>query len=102
MSALFLQKLPADVKILLVHMHHTCLKELVTAGNQLVAMRTGPVAVAVVQADPGEVAAVAAQGGGEAEEEAARGVGAIQSRETGFRAVAEALAVWGPGLQLLR
>jgi hypothetical protein len=41
MSALFLQNLPADVKILLVHMDHTCLKEL---------------------ADPGELAAVAAQG----------------------------------------
>jgi hypothetical protein len=62
MSALFLQKLPADVKILLVHMDHTCQKECETAGDQLVAMRTGPAAVAAVEADPGEVAAVAAQG----------------------------------------
>jgi hypothetical protein len=107
-SALFLQ-LPADVKILLVHMDHTCLKELATAGDQLVAMRTRPAAVAAVEVDPGEVTAVAAQGrhadtgcGKAEEEEAARGAGAVQGCETGFRAVAEALAVWCPGLQLLR
>ncbi len=109
MSALFLQKLPADAKILLVHMDHTCLKELATAGDQLEAMRTGLAAVAAVEADPGEMATVAAQGrhadagGGEAEEEeAASGAGAVQGRETGCQSVAEALGVWHPGLQLLR
>jgi hypothetical protein len=50
MSALFLRKLPADVRILLAHMDHTRLKEMATAADQLVAMR--------------EVAAVAARGGG--------------------------------------
>jgi hypothetical protein len=52
MSALFLRKLPADVRILLAHMDHTRLKELATAADQL---------VAAVEADPGEVTA---RGGG--------------------------------------
>ncbi len=60
MSALFLRKLPADIKILLTHMDNTRLKELATAADQLVAMRTTPAAVAAVEADPGEVAVVAA------------------------------------------
>ena len=64
MSALFLRKLPADVRILLAHMDHTRLKEMATAADQLVAMRAAPAAVAAVEADPGEVAAVAARGGG--------------------------------------
>jgi hypothetical protein len=51
LSALFLRKLPADVRILLAHMDHTRLKELATAADQL---------VAAVEADPGEVAAVTA------------------------------------------
>jgi hypothetical protein len=63
MLALFLWKLTADVKILLACMDQTRLKELATAADQLVAMRTGPTAVATVEADPGEVAAVAARGG---------------------------------------
>ncbi len=63
MSDLFLRKLPADVNILLAHMDHTRLKELATAADQPVAMRTTPAAAATVEADPGEVAAVAAQGG---------------------------------------
>jgi hypothetical protein len=62
MSALFFRKLPADVKILLTHMDHTRLKELATAADQLVAMRTRLAAVAAVEADPGEVAAVATRG----------------------------------------
>ncbi len=64
MSALFLRKLPADVRILLAHMDHTRLKEMATAADQLVAMLAAPAAVAAVEADPGEVAAVAARGGG--------------------------------------
>jgi hypothetical protein len=64
MSALFLQKLPADVRILLAHMDHTRLKEMATAADQLVSMGAAPAAVAAVEADPGEVAAVAARGGG--------------------------------------
>jgi ribosomal protein L12E/L44/L45/RPP1/RPP2 len=52
LSALFLRKLPADVRILLAHMDHTRLKELATAADQL---------VAAVEADPGEVTA---RGGG--------------------------------------
>jgi hypothetical protein len=53
---------PVVVKILLAHMDLTRLKELTTASDQLVAMRTGPVAVSALVADPGEVAEVAAQG----------------------------------------
>jgi hypothetical protein len=64
MSALFLRKLLADVRILLAHMDHTRLKEMATAADQLVAMRAAPAAVAAVEVDPGEVAAVAARGGG--------------------------------------
>jgi hypothetical protein len=45
-------------------MDHTRLKEMATAADQLVAMRAAPAAVAAVEADPGEVAAVAARGGG--------------------------------------
>ncbi len=63
MSALFLRKLPADVKILLAQMDHTRLKELATATDQLLAMRAAPTAVATMEADPGEVEAVAARGG---------------------------------------
>jgi hypothetical protein len=61
MSALFLRKLPIDVKILLAQLDHTRLKELATVADQLVAMRTGPAAVAAVEADSREVAAVAAR-----------------------------------------
>ncbi len=112
MSALFLRKLPADVRILLAHMDHTRLKEMATAADQLVAMRAAPAAVAAVEADPGEVAAVAAPGGwcwcgeevgggGETEEEEAAGrTGAVQGGQGGRRAVPQALAVWSPGLQL--
>jgi hypothetical protein len=53
MFALFLWKLPANVKILLAHLDHTRLKEMATAANQLVTMRTGPAAVAAVEADSG-------------------------------------------------
>ncbi len=49
---------------LLAHMDHTRLKEMATAADQLVAMRAAPAAVAAVEADPGEVVAVAARGGG--------------------------------------
>ncbi len=45
-------------------MDHTRLKEMATAADQLVAMRAALAAVAAVEADPGEVAAVAARGGG--------------------------------------
>jgi hypothetical protein len=114
MSALFLRKLPADVRILLAHMDHTRLKEMATAADQLVAMRASPSAVAAVEADPGEVAAVAARGGrfwcreetgggggGEAKEEEAAGrAGAVQGGQAGHRAVPQALAVRSPGLQL--
>jgi hypothetical protein len=48
MSALFLRKLPADVKILLAHMDRTSLKELATAADQLVALRVAPAAVDAV------------------------------------------------------
>ena len=109
MSALFLQKLPADVRILLAHMDHTRLKEMATAADQLVAMRAAPAAVAAVEADPGEVAAVAGWcrsgeeggGGGETEEEEAAGrARAVQGGQAGRRTVPQALAVWSPGLQL--
>ncbi len=52
------------MRILLPHMDHTRLKEMATAADQLVAMRAAPAVVAAVEADPGEVAAVAARGGG--------------------------------------
>ncbi len=95
MSALFLRKLPADVKILLAHMDHTRLKELATSADQLVAMRAVPAAMAAVEADR------RGGGGGEVEEEeAAGGAGAIQGGETSRGAVPRALAVWRPGLQL--
>ncbi len=97
MSALFLRKLPADVRILLAQMDHTRLKEMATAADQLVAMRAPPAAVAAVEADPGEVAAVAARGwrwcgeeggGGETEEEEAAGrTGTVQGGQAGRWAV---------------
>jgi hypothetical protein len=112
-SALFLRKLPADVRILLAHMDYTRLKEMATAADQLVAMRAAPAAVAAVEADPGEVAAVAARGGGsgagrrpavvaakQKKKKPGGGTGAIQGGQAGRRAVPQALAVRSPGLQL--
>ena len=64
MSALFLRKLPPDVKILLAHMDHTRLKELAAAADQLMGMRTSPAAVAAVEPEFGEVAAVSGSRGG--------------------------------------
>jgi len=58
MSALFLKELPPDVKILFAHLDHTRLKELAAAADQLMAMRTSPAAVATVELESGEVAAV--------------------------------------------
>jgi hypothetical protein len=108
MLALYLQKLPADVKILLVHMDHTCLKELATAGDQLVVMRTRP--AAAVEADPGEVAAVAAQG---PHADAGRQPAAVKQKKKKQQEELEPskdarlaaglwLRHWRPSLQLLR
>jgi hypothetical protein len=59
-DSVFFWKQAANVKILLAYLDHTCLKEFATASDQLVAMRTGLAAVTAEEADPGEVAAVAA------------------------------------------
>lgn len=84
LSALFLRKLPADVRILLAHMDHGQLNDLAAAADQLCTMRPSTAGtVAQLEQEPAEIAAVSGRDNRQAASKRQKPAGRQQGKQQG-------------------